>query len=122
LIETPKLRSLLTEAIRYWELRRLIYNLLLLIILLYYVGKADGWPLFSSSEFLAVCAIYAVFANVAYSLAYIPDLVIRYSLLPARVKNIGLTIIFLLGLSVAFIISRYVCDELVRSYAWLKSS
>ncbi len=116
-----KFRTFLTQALKFWEPARLIYNIWLILILFFYLNRSGAFALLKSPEFLANCTIFAVLANVLYSLAYIPDLVLRYSLLSPKVKRIGVWIIFALGLLVATIMTRFIADELIRSYAWLKA-
>ena len=77
---TPTLRDTLTNAIRYWEPRRLLYNAALLLVL---AGCfAAGWPASRRAlhtETLLGIFVLAVLANVAYCAAYIPDLAVQYS-------------------------------------------
>ena len=68
-------REALSNAVRYWEPRRLVYNAVLLIV----VGGAfvAGLPVSKrviSAEPLLFLFIMAVLANIAYCGAYIPDL------------------------------------------------
>ena len=74
------LRELITDALRYWELRRLFYNALLALIVLAHF--AVSWPASRSSvgfdEILGLF-LMAVLANVAYSAVYLADLFIQLS-------------------------------------------
>lgn len=118
-MEQIKLRTLITEALRFWEPLRLVYNLMLLAILLYFMNAKDGWALFGSGEFLANCVVLAVMANIAYCFAYIPDLVLRFSLLSAGAKRFGRWLIFGIGMVMGYIFCSFIADELVRAYAWM---
>lgn len=120
-MEPVKFRTLLTEAVKFWEPARLIYNGWLLLILTFYLNRADAFVLLKSSEFLANCTVFAVIANVLYTLAYIPDLALRYTLLSSTAKRVGVWVILALGLIVATIMTRFIADELVRAYAWTKT-
>jgi hypothetical protein len=70
-----ELRAALTDAIRYWEPRRLIYNIVLIAVTV--LGFFERWPqsLNSLSFDLAQgLFILAVLANVAYCAAYVADI------------------------------------------------
>lgn len=121
-MEQIKLRTFLTDAIRFWEPARLFYNLMLLIILLTYVGINGGWALIGKSEFVFNVLVLAVMANIAYSFAYIPDFALRFSLLSSATKRAGRWGILVVGFILAFIFCRYTSDELVRAYVWMIES
>ena len=75
-----RIRELVTDALRYWEIRRLVYNGLLALIVLWHFGVA--WP--ESKSFLRFDNVLGVFllavlANVAFSAAYVADLFIQLS-------------------------------------------
>src|SRR5262249_11987491 len=72
--------ELAADAMRYWELRRAIYNIVLLNVVC--VHFIVGWP--ASRTYLArdplfVFFILAVFANIAYCAAYAVDLFVQFS-------------------------------------------
>ncbi|MGB8010796.1 MAG: hypothetical protein WCF68_04230 [Terriglobales bacterium] len=79
-METIQWRDYLGNAIRYWEPRRILYNLLLAAIVAFHFVK--GLPFsrtvvqFNSVLFLFVLA---VLANVAYCAAYVPDVFVQMS-------------------------------------------
>src|SRR5436189_2276792 len=73
-------REAISDSIRYWEPRRLLYNAVLLLV----VGGwfIAGWP--ASKDALNVdlvlgLFILAVLANVAYCAVYLPDLALQFS-------------------------------------------
>lgn len=113
-------RENLTEAIKYWELRRVLFNLLMIATLLCAVWQQNAWVVFSSKEFLVYCASFAGMANVFYCLAYVPDLALRSSLLSVKIKHRGALAIFVLGCALSLLLTSYISDELVRSYKWYK--
>lgn len=86
--ETPKtlsFREILSDALRYWEPRRLIYNGVLTLV----VGAcfAAGWPASKMALTMNTALtvfILAVLANIAYCAAYLPDLAIQHSFLRDR--------------------------------------
>lgn len=77
---TPSLRDLITDAIRYWEPRRIAYNLALAAIVL---GRiVFTWPHFRSAfTWPSILAIFvlAVLANVCYCAAYVVDVSVQSS-------------------------------------------
>jgi hypothetical protein len=82
--ETPtifgQVRELVTDALRYWEFRRLFYNALLALIVFGHV--AVSWPeakLSVTFDGLLGLFLLAVLANVAYSAVYVADVFIQFS-------------------------------------------
>jgi len=73
-------RELITDALRYWELRRVVYNALLALIVLGHF--AASWPASRASitiNGLLGLFLLTVLANVAYSVVYIVDVFIQLS-------------------------------------------
>ena len=83
-LETPSFsfRLAFTNAFRFWEPRRLIYNGALAIVV---VGCfLAGWPVSRrvlNADTMLLLFILAVLANVAYCAAYLPDLAMQHSAL-----------------------------------------
>jgi hypothetical protein len=103
------LREMATDAIRYWEPRRLHYNAVLAVIVVGYFFAS--WPAslrvftFDSVLFLF---ILAVLANGCYCAAYIPDLFAQYTgFRPLWLRWRGL--LLALGIVFAAIITRFFC-------------
>jgi len=73
-------RDVLTDAIRYWELRRIAYNLILLaVVVAVFVFQ---WPQSRSAlsaDSAQTLFILAVLANVVYCAAYVVDVVAQCS-------------------------------------------
>ena len=76
----PTFGDLASDALRYWEPRRLLYNAALLAaVLLHY---CVGWPgsrAFVTRDTLLAFFVLAVLANVAYCAAYAVDLFVQFS-------------------------------------------
>jgi hypothetical protein len=73
-------REALTQAIRYWELRRIIYNAVLLLVVAAMFIK--GMPISLSQvnlNLLLFLFVLAVLANVAYCACYVVDVVAQLS-------------------------------------------
>ena len=79
-MEPVQWRDNLGNAIRYWEPRRILYNAILAIIVIFRFVK--GLPASRSTvqfnDLLLLFAL-AVLANVAYCAAYIPDVFAQMS-------------------------------------------
>lgn len=74
------LRDLITDALRHWEPRRIVYNVLLAAVVIAHFIAA--WPTSKSSltlDGLFVVFLLAVLANLAYSAVYVADIFIQLS-------------------------------------------
>jgi hypothetical protein len=74
------LRELIDNALCYWELRRIPYNLVLAAVVLGWVVMT--WPHFRPAlnfSSLLLLFVLAVLANVCYCAAYLVDLPLQYS-------------------------------------------
>ena len=92
------------EAIRYWEIRRIFWNLLLVppALLSYFlaagivIGIGDeaafGWPIVATSFCFSV-----VGANICYSFAYVIEFWIQGSLAGEGYRRSGRNTLFILG-------------------------
>ena len=81
----PNFAELAADALRYWEPRRLLYNLALAaVVMAHFVA---GWPVSRSlltRDTLLGLFFLAVLANVAYCAAYLVDLFVQFSGLRAE--------------------------------------
>ena len=74
------LREVLDDALRYWERRRIIYNLVLAAAVVTWLVLT--WPHFKSAlslSSLAVLVVLVVIANACYCVAYLADIPLQYS-------------------------------------------
>jgi uncharacterized membrane protein len=77
---SPRFREIASDALRYWELRRVLYNLVLTGVVAAHFFAA--WPASRSLmgwNTLFLLIILAVLANVCYCAAYAVDLFVQYS-------------------------------------------
>jgi hypothetical protein len=101
--------SLVADALRYWEPRRIVYNALLAVIVLGYF--LVGLP--ASKSFLSLNGIFwifflAVLANVCYCAAYVVDIFVQLS--PLRTSWMRVRwLLFLVGLAFAAVVTRFFC-------------
>jgi hypothetical protein len=101
------LREKLSDAIRFWEFRRIFYNLWLAVIVV--VSFAVNWP--ASKSFLEFdqllwLFILAVLANVAYCAAYPVDVFAQMSGLRETWRSFR-WVLFLVGMLFAGILTRW---------------
>ena len=77
-------RDAVSATIRYWELRRIWYNLALALLVVWWI--VHTWPHFApvmNLGSLGRLLILAVLANVCYSTAYLVDFTVQASTLAA---------------------------------------
>ncbi|MGH9730927.1 MAG: hypothetical protein ACRD4A_04450 [Candidatus Acidiferrales bacterium] len=79
-LQSAELRGVLDDAIRFWELRRIPYNLVLVVVVVAWIAatrshlhEAMLWPA------LLALFVMAALANVLYSAAYCLDVFIQFS-------------------------------------------
>ena len=73
-------RASLRAATRYWEPRRIIYNLVLAAVAVTWLVLT--WPHFRSAltlQSLLLLLVLAAIANVCYSAAYLADILLQFS-------------------------------------------
>ncbi|TAG11018.1 MAG: hypothetical protein EAZ42_02030 [Verrucomicrobia bacterium] len=73
-------KEILTDAVRYWEIRRIAYNLFLLLVsVATHLSLVEEHRQKITIGSLAGLLILAVLANLLYSAAYIPDVVAQFT-------------------------------------------
>jgi hypothetical protein len=104
---TDDAKSHLTNAISYWEIRRIIYNCVLAVIVLgYFVANLPTSLECITPDVIFGLFILAVLANIAYCAAYLADIVAQMS----GFRDLWLHlrwIVFLIGLAFASILTRW---------------
>ena len=113
-----RFRDVITDAIRYWEPRRVGYNLVLAAIVLGWVALT--WPHFRGAftwpSLLAVLVL-AVLANVCYCAAYFVDIPLQYSAFQNTWRRRRWAL-WLIGVLFAGVITFYwIADEIYPSVA-----
>ncbi len=111
LMDRADLREYATDAIKFWESWRLLYNLTLAAIVVTYF--AIGYPFSKAVLTLDFCLglfLLAVIANVAYCAAYIVDIFAQASGF-REVWRRYRKVLFVVGTLFAAIITRFVAKE-----------
>ena len=112
----PPFKEVFTDAIRYWEPRRIGYNLVLTLIVLGWVSFT--WPHFRGAftwRSLLALVVLAVLANVCYCAAYLVDVPVQYSAFRDTWRR-RRWVLWLIGAIFAAIIAFYwVADEIYPS-------
>ncbi|HET6929129.1 MAG TPA: hypothetical protein VFI45_02315 [Candidatus Acidoferrum sp.] len=110
---SPNFRSLLADSLRYWEFRRLFYNLVLLAVVAAWV--AATWPHFRPMidlHSLLLLAILALLANAFYCAAYIVDIPLQFSAVDQLWRR-RRWILWLAGMLLAVLMANYwIADEI----------
>lgn len=107
-MDASGVREVFTDAIRYWERRRVLYNAVLLVVVsavfLYYLPAASEKI---SLNLLLQFFLLAVLANVLYCAAYIVDFVAQFSGFRATWQRYR-WILLVVGMAFASTIARFV--------------
>lgn len=107
-------REWATDAIRYWELRRLPYNVVLAAVVLIYFGLNYPKSLDVLSVDLALgLFLLAVMANVVYCAAYVVDIFAQASGFREAWRNYRWAL-FGIGTLFAAVITRFFVRDMFR--------
>lgn len=103
----------LLEAVRFWEPRRLFYNLLLLAVTVTWILAT--WPHFRPAMTLTAAlqvSVLGLIANVCYSAAYLVEFPLQAAS-SGKVRQILRWAVWLVGAVLAFILTNYwIVDEI----------
>ena len=75
------LQEIVRDALRYWERRRVFYNLVLAVVVLLWL--VSTWPHFRGAftlQSLCFLFVFAMLANVCYCAAYVADVPMQYAM------------------------------------------
>jgi|ERR1700679_3534740 hypothetical protein len=73
------MKEIITDSIRYWEPRRIVFNAALaLVAIASFCGSSQPLALFAWQT-AALLLVSAVFANTLYCAAYVPDIFFQMS-------------------------------------------
>jgi hypothetical protein len=106
-------REVLADAVRFWEPRRIPYNLVLIAIV--FTWLVATWPHFRPALTLSSLGIFTVLgliANVCYSAAYLIDIALRTVSSRGQWKR-RRWILWLAGVIFAMVLTNYwIADEI----------
>jgi hypothetical protein len=106
-VETSTIREWATDAIRYWEPRRILYNLVLTAVVLgYFVVALPASKRIVGLDFVLFLFLMAVLANVAYCAAYVVDIFAQVSGYRELWQKYR-WVLFVVGLTFAGILTRF---------------
>ena len=107
-MESVTVRDSFTDAIRFWEPRRVIYNLVLaLIVVAYFVAGYPTSKTVLSVDFALGLFLLAVVANIAYCTAYLADIFVQVSGF-REIWQRSRWVLFVIGTVFAAIVTRFV--------------
>jgi hypothetical protein len=114
-MNTPTFRESVSDAMRFWEPWRLIYNALLSVIVLFYFFRA--YP--ASKAILTLDSILGLFllvvlANVAYCAAYLSDVFAQWSSYCDLWRRMR-WVLFAVGMLFAGILTRFIAIGIFSS-------
>jgi hypothetical protein len=102
-----RLGGYVARGLRYWERRRIIYNVVLAVVVLgNFVFAWPGSRLALSVNLLLGIFVLAVLANVAYCAAYLPDIFVQFSGLDSALRWTR-TILLVVGTAFAATIAHF---------------
>ena len=107
------IRQIFADSLRFWELRRLFYNLVLFTVVVTWV--AATWPHFRPMievHSLLLLAILALLANACYCAAYLVDIPLQCSALNDLWRR-RRWILWVVGTLLAILLANYwIADEI----------
>ncbi|MGB9465694.1 MAG: hypothetical protein WBR10_11325 [Candidatus Acidiferrum sp.] len=107
------LRGSLREAVRFWEPRRIVYNLVLGAVVVIWV--AATWPHFRPAITLAsllFLVVFALLANACYCAAYLVEIPMQLSSLSTVLRRLRWGV-WLTGTIFAIVLANYwIADEI----------
>jgi len=103
----------LMPAVRFWEPRRLLHNLLLFAVVMLWLVKT--WPHFRPAmtwESLGIMTVLALLANLCYCAAYLAEILIQNAT-TSRAWNRQRWAIWMVGTLLAILFENYwIADEI----------
>jgi hypothetical protein len=107
-MNSTELRDYFTDAISFWEPRRVVYNLVLAaIVIAYFFAGYPGSKSVLSVDFALGLFLLAVAASIAYCAAYLADIFVQASGFREIWRRMR-WVLFVIGTLVAAIITRFI--------------
>jgi hypothetical protein len=111
------MNDVITDAIRYWEPRRIAYNaiLVLVVVAVFMLQWPRSWSAVSA-DLVQMLFVLAVLANVAYCAAYLVDVAAQSSEFRAIWKR-NRWVLFAIGVVFASILTRFIAAGMFNDAA-----
>jgi hypothetical protein len=107
-VDSNALNDSVTDAIRYWEPRRLVYNgALAVVVVIYFWTGLPGSKQNLNADFVLGLFLLVVIANVAYCAAYLADIFAQLSNFRDVWRRVR-WVLFAVGTLFAAIITRFI--------------
>jgi hypothetical protein len=112
---TLTFREALTDSMRYWEPRRIVYNLALLAVVGIHALLAWRGSVFAfTTDTALVLFLLWVLANVAYCAAYIADIPVQFSgFRPLWLKV--RVVVFVVGIAFAAVLAHFFASVMFQA-------
>lgn len=112
---TLTFREALTDSMRYWEPRRIVYNLVLLAVVGIHALLAWRESLFAvTTDTALVLFLLWVLANVAYCAAYFVDIPVQFSgFRPPWLKVRA--VVFVVGIAFAAVLAHFIASGMFQA-------
>jgi hypothetical protein len=115
-IERPEWREVVTDAIRYWEPRRLLYNAILTtVVVICFSFNYPGSRTALTLDHAQGIFLLAVLANIAYCAAYLPDIFAQISGFRGQWRK-SRWVLFAIGVTFACILARFTALNMFRPH------
>ena len=115
-MDSSDLRTYFTDAISFWEPRRVVYNLALAgIVIAYFVAGYPASKAVLSIDFALGLFLLAVGANIVYCAAYLADVFVQASGFRDVWQRMR-WVLFVIGTLVASIITRFISMGMFQAH------
>jgi hypothetical protein len=109
-----RFEDLATDALRYWEPRRWIYNAVLLaVVVIHFVVDWQTARVLIAPESLLQLFVFAVLANIAYCAAYAIDVFVQFSELRSRWAR-WRWLVLVLGIAFGSVIAHFIMTGMIQ--------
>ena len=119
-LKPGEMREVLRDAIRYWELRRILYNGLLTAVVVGWV--VISWPHFRGAMSLGAIPyllVFAALANLCYCAAYLADVPMQFSVFQAAWRR-WRWVLYLAGTLFAILLANYWIADEIYPYPYVR--
>jgi hypothetical protein len=111
----PRFADLAADALRYWEPRRLLYNLVLAaVVVIHFVAAWPGSRIHLNRDTFFGVFLLAVVANILYCAAYAVDVFVQFSGVRGEWRRLR-WILLLTGTAFAAVITHFMSMAILGS-------